>query len=64
MVKQGMLLATGGSGFLMLVYLQLLYRYTYGKENVCVEGFFPQKMLSFCSKLNIVCNIWVWSNLE
>lgn len=43
MVKQGMLLATGGSGFLMLVYLQLLYRYTYGKENVCIEGFFSKK---------------------
>lgn len=44
-VEQGMLLAGGSSGFLMLMDLQLLYRYTYGKENVCREGwlgfFFP-----------------------
>lgn len=37
MVEQGTLLDGGGSGFLMLLYLQLLYRYTYGKENVCIE---------------------------
>lgn len=39
-MEQGKLLTTAGSSFLMLVYLQLLYRYAYGKEHVRTEVFF------------------------
>lgn len=60
-------LAAAGAFLLVLVPLQLLYRYRHGKENVCRKSFFffffPE-LYRFCSKPDTICKIWVWSNLE